>query len=350
MSPTLSSVVAFAAALLLAPLAGRAFACSCMSSGPPCQSAFTADAVFSGTVRSVEFSRGGERDFFDARVSFEVDRGYVNATIGRVDVVTSGTSAACGYSFTVGKRYLVYAHKSSVGLVASICSRTRPIEQAAEDIAYLRTVPPRGTGGRLYGRINEWGRHPAEEHGADYGPLAGIQVTVDGLAMHKSTVTDAHGRYEVTDLPVGKAVVMIVPPAGFDSRYVRREFEIRDLRACSVADFELSPRATASGTVVDAGGRPLAGIDVDAVSIELAGFTPPAYHTPAKTDERGRFEFDALPPGEYVFGVNLTKRYGKPPPGVSVFLPGVGGASKASIVELAAGDEKFVGTLRLPPR
>lgn len=342
---------ALAAAFLLAPLAAPAAACSCMMSGPPCQSAFAADAVFSGTVRSIEpVSDDPNRAFPSKVVSFEVDRGYIGASTARLDVVTAGSGPQCGYAFTVGKRYLVYAYKRETGLVTGICSRTRPIEQAAEDIAFLRTVPARGTGGRLYGRINEWGQHPAEERGADYGPLAGIQVTVDALAMHRSTVTDAHGRYEVTDLPVGKAVVTIVPPAGFDSRYVRREFEIRDLRACSVGDFQLSLRATASGTVVDANGRPLGGIEVDAVAAELAGFTPPAFHHSAKTDERGRFEFDALPPGEYVFGVNLTKRYGKPPPGVSVFLPGVGVASKATTVELAAGDEKFVGTLRLSLR
>jgi hypothetical protein len=58
----------------------------------------------------------------------------------------------------------------------------------------------------------------------------------------------------------------------------------------------------------------------------------------------------SLPPGMYVFGINLTKRPGAPRPGASVFLPGVFAAKDATLIELKAGDEKVVGVLRLPDR
>jgi hypothetical protein len=48
----------------------------------------------------------------------------------------------CGYAFQSGVDYIVYAYKNSEGhLETGICSRTRPLTQAAaEDLAYLRAV------------------------------------------------------------------------------------------------------------------------------------------------------------------------------------------------------------------
>jgi hypothetical protein len=92
---------------------------------------------------------------------------------------------------------------------------------------------------------------------------------------------------------------------------------------------------------------------VDAVAAELAGHQPPPYQEPAKTDDRGRFEFDDLPPGLYVFGINLTKPEWPPgykPAGAAVFLPGTAVAGDAATVELKPNDRVDVGILRLDGR
>jgi Carboxypeptidase regulatory-like domain len=222
--------------------------------------------------------------------------------------------------------------------------------KAGEDIKYLSSIPAKGSGARVYGRVNEWRRDPAEERGVDYGPIEGIKVSVQGPTMQKDAITDADGRFEVTNLPAGKATITVLAPFGFDARYLMHEIDIADLRACSVHDFTLVPRATASGTVVDESGRPRSGVQVEAVAAELAGFDPPAYQDPVRTNERGIFEFDNLPPGTYVFGVNLTKRAGAQRSGPSVFLPGVAAALDAAVIELKAGDETTVGVLRLAGR
>jgi hypothetical protein len=83
-------------------------------------------------------------------------------------------------------------------------------------------------------------------------------------------------------------------------------------------------------------------------SARLAGYLPPPYQPPVKTDEQGRFVFDDLPPGAYVFGVNLTKRYGTPPPGPPTFLPGTAAVQDAAVIELKPGDRIDLGVLRLP--
>lgn len=342
-----------AAVLLLMPLAEEALACSCVQSGPPCQAAWTADVVLSGTVRSLERIEGSGADavFERVRVTFDVEQGYINAPSGVVEVATGSGGGDCGYRFTVGKRYLVYAWKRAPsGLTTGICSRTRPIEEAGEDLKYLRSIPAKATGARVYGRVNEWRRDPAEERGADYGPLEGIRINLQSPTMQRDVITDANGRFELTNVPVGKTTISVLAPFGFDVRHLTYEIDITDLRACSLQDFTLTLRATASGTVVDASGRPLAGVQVDAVAAELAGFDPPPYQYPVKTDEHGRFEFDSLPPGSYVFGIHLTKSPGIPRSGASVFLPGVTAAKDATVFELKPGDEVAVGVLKLTSR
>ena len=50
-------------------------------------------------------------------------------------VVLRGT--ACGYGFEPAKSYLVYASATDGALSTNLCSRTRPMAQAAEDLAVL---------------------------------------------------------------------------------------------------------------------------------------------------------------------------------------------------------------------
>ena len=327
-----------------------ALACSCMMSGPPCQATWTADSVFAGTVVSIapidHVSLGAP--YQSRLVTFSVETGFVNAAPGPLEIVTGTGGGDCGYEFKVGVKYLVYASKggSSV-LTAGICSRTRPLAEAQEDLKYLTTMNATGSGGRVYGRVNESRRDPAEEDTVDFGPVEGIRVSIRGATFLRDAVTDGNGRFLVADLPVGPASVSIAVPYGFEPEIFEYEIEIKDPRACRQIDLTIEPLARASGFVTDASGRPLAGVEIDAVAHELAGFRPDPYQHPVKTDERGGFEFSALPPGTYVFGINLTKDRYNQSRGAAVFLPGTAVASEATVVELKAGDRKEVGVLRL---
>jgi len=118
-----------------------------------------------------------------------------------------------------------------------------------------------------------------------------------------------------------------------------------------VIDLSIQQLAHASGRVVDESSRPVAGVMVEAVAAELAGFDPPPYQNPVKSNENGVFEFRDLSPGTYVFGVHLTKGgYLHHLTGPAVYLPGTGVANDATVIELKAGDKKEVGTLRLSNR
>lgn len=97
----------------------------------------TAVALFEGRVLEVidvaDAGPAGER-----RVTLSVVRtwrGLENTE--RVTVRTAGSSATCGYMFEPDHSYLVYAGGNEHELWVSGCSRTRPMEDAAEDLAAL---------------------------------------------------------------------------------------------------------------------------------------------------------------------------------------------------------------------
>jgi hypothetical protein len=267
-----------------------------------------------------------------------------------LQVVTGAGGGDCGFGFEVGERYLVYASRRESGeLTTGICSRTNLLAKAAGDVAFLRSMPATGPRGRVFGRVIEVQREPGAYGATERRAVAGIRITVQSGAFERDVLSDASGRYEVTGVPVGKAKVQVNAPFGYDPRALARDIDITDPRACSAVDFYLSLHATASGTVIDATGRPAARVNIDVLPADLAGTDPPRRRF-VVTDDRGVFIFDDLAPGRYVFGVNITKPLRRTPRGASVFLPGVLNASDAKVVELSAGDEVNVGVLRLPGR
>lgn len=58
-----------------------------------------------------------------------------------VEIATGLGGGDCGFAFQVGADYVVYAYRNSEGrLETGICSRTRLLSQAAEDVEYIRSM------------------------------------------------------------------------------------------------------------------------------------------------------------------------------------------------------------------
>jgi hypothetical protein len=115
-------------------------ACSCRPNGPPREELETAVAVFSGKVTKIENpNKGPVRSSADpVYVSLQVSRVWKGSIATTVMVQTAASGASCGYdSFSVGNEFLVYAHGSDTKLAVSLCSRTRFLSQAAEDLQAL---------------------------------------------------------------------------------------------------------------------------------------------------------------------------------------------------------------------
>jgi hypothetical protein len=115
----------------------QAQACSCVGAPSPQEAADAATAVFEGKVLGMTEDKP-EGSYFPYHVyEFEVARHWKGQELERQKVRTMSNSAACGRSFTVGETYLVYARESEGQLSDNLCSRTRPIAEADEDIAFL---------------------------------------------------------------------------------------------------------------------------------------------------------------------------------------------------------------------
>jgi hypothetical protein len=124
---------------LLVP--GIGYPCSCEPPPPPLVALRQSSAVFAGTVVSVEewFS---ERDGSMFNVTFRVAERWDGATEMKATVVTATDEARCGFEFEVGGDYLVYAFdpwfQGAEFPQTGICTRTRPLSEAAGDLAVLR--------------------------------------------------------------------------------------------------------------------------------------------------------------------------------------------------------------------
>ncbi|MGA2500068.1 MAG: carboxypeptidase-like regulatory domain-containing protein [Tepidisphaeraceae bacterium] len=133
-------------------------------------------------------------------------------------------------------------------------------------------------------------------------PLVGAKVTVsrrgpDGKATTLAeATTDDTGRFLVEKLAAGNVGVSVAA-AGFAARVVAYdELNGRDARKYEV---NLAPAQSATGSVVDETGKPVAGVEVTAW--EPMGMDGLGYRLgempKAATDDQGKFELKGLPQG-----------------------------------------------------
>jgi hypothetical protein len=139
----LSALIAAFAVLFALPQA--CFACSCLAPPPPAEAAADAAAVFQGEVIKVEQVRGSTGAEI-RRVTMRVSKVWKGNVAAEMPVYTANDSAACGVDFQQGTEYVIYANASNGtdfwaspanSLVTGLCDRTRPVAEAADDLAAL---------------------------------------------------------------------------------------------------------------------------------------------------------------------------------------------------------------------
>jgi hypothetical protein len=117
-----------------------ASACSCLPTTPQ-QSFKNSGTVFAGRVIDVvdpsERRPEVSRPLLGFKVIFEVSQVWKGKVEKQQVVLTSSSSASCGYSFEKGKEYLVYASTQGTQLETGLCSGTKPLANARPDLAVL---------------------------------------------------------------------------------------------------------------------------------------------------------------------------------------------------------------------
>lgn len=113
-------------------------ACSCLPAKSAAQELELSTAVFSGKVTKIKRHKKAENIFGSVEVIFRVEKNWKGVKEKTVSVFTSSNSASCGYNFKVNQTYLVYANRNDEGKIeASICSRTKRLKDAGEDLKEL---------------------------------------------------------------------------------------------------------------------------------------------------------------------------------------------------------------------
>ena len=245
----------------------------------------------------------------------------------------------------------MYAYKAKDGqLHTGICSRTRPISEAVDDLQFIETLRTAKPGGRVSGVIKHWERDLAGNETRQYPPLSFVQVQVNGPGGGGQAETDEQGRYEITGLRPGKYEVQVFPAANFSTTLLQRDVELRDARACAVVDFGAHFDGRISGTVRTADGRPAGDVRVQLVAAAKAAARGIAETLTATSDSDGHYELRDVPPGQYVVGVGLKRSmeslddlYPR------TFYPGATAASAAEVITVGEGNRQELQPFTLPP-
>lgn len=115
-------------------------ACSCAELPSVGDEFARSEAVFSGKVIDVKESRG-LKGSSSKSVLFEVTNTWKGVHKSQMIISTGLSSGDCGFDFSEGQEYLVYAHKSTMygskSLVTTTCDRTKELRSSKEDLKIL---------------------------------------------------------------------------------------------------------------------------------------------------------------------------------------------------------------------
>jgi hypothetical protein len=118
----------------------------------------------------------------------------------------------CGFDFQAGETYLVYANYdegSSNSLSTDVCTRTRRLSEAGEDLAYLffyKDLPAASTRIEGFATTDELYRMTLDRmHDPESirSPVAGVVVELQSARLTRFTETDHNGRFVFDGLSEG---------------------------------------------------------------------------------------------------------------------------------------------------
>jgi len=113
-------------------------ACSCVQPAPPKESLEQSTAVFAGKVIDIDVPSGIIVSSADpVKVTFEVSKIWKGPDYETLVLTTARDGASCGYGFKENEEYIVYAYGEENKLSTGICSRTRLLANAQEDLQDL---------------------------------------------------------------------------------------------------------------------------------------------------------------------------------------------------------------------
>jgi len=327
-------------------------ACQCAGSPKPCEAFWETDAVFTGTVKSlsvISVERGDRTFTYGTQqlvVRLQIADIFRGELVGsEVEVITGMGGGDCGYDFKRGKQYLVYASKFENHLHTGICTRTRLLSEASDDLKFFYNMPAIGSGSIIAGSVHRYLLPLEGSERFQVTPLSAVKVTVDGSGKHFEAETDQNGKFEFTRLEPGTYKVRAALPPS-PRNYGESEVTVVD-RGCAYRDFVNHPGVNISGKVVDQSGKAAAGLKIDLINANETMAVSPKGKWRFTTAE-GLYSFENVPPGDYFLGINLiNSRDSKCPP--RTYYPGVADSSAATLITIKEGQDLNDLNIKLLP-
>ncbi len=198
-------------------------ACSCNPRPSIYDSFNNSQAVFTGKIISTE----------DVKINYSVERRYrvkllenfkgdasKEITISAGDI---GSSCFWG-AYDVGESYLIYSYgrDDEVFSAGRACSRIARLEDAADQIFFIRELLKGKPESQVYGRVviqeNDLQTNELKERS-----LAGFEVTVKSKLKTFKTTTDKDGFYRFNNLPFGTYELKTNVPAKYGLYFSDKE-------------------------------------------------------------------------------------------------------------------------------
>jgi hypothetical protein len=118
--------------------APSALACDCVGPGSVSEAFWKTPVVFVGRVEAVGPIRSATGKGARSRTRFRVTEALRGTKTQQMDIF--GYETDCDLQFSPGQDWLIYAftRRDDRRLTTTSCTRSRPLSEAAEDLAYAR--------------------------------------------------------------------------------------------------------------------------------------------------------------------------------------------------------------------
>jgi hypothetical protein len=305
-------------------------ACSCIPS-QPCARASGGGLVFRAVVDSTSRTNG--------TTTLRVTHVFSGDPGPQVEIPSSGTT--CDIAFVAGEEYLVYASRSSSGVLhTGICAGTRPVKLATDDLQLLTSFSFKN-------------RKTAQIVGAvdsTAAGVAGIRISARRGTEVLTAVTDDEGWF-VLEAPPGAYEMSAIAKGNEVARVEPRWVGIGESLVCQATYVMVAQDLRITGRVLDSRGRPVSDVPVDALRMRDNRGMLEIYGSlgarDVRTDTKGAFTMTGVRPGLYVVVVNPemdSRGIGVGP----IYAPGVLERSKVQLVEVTESKPAPRVEIRLP--
>lgn len=180
-----------------------ALACVCRGAEePPCVSYEKADVIFVGSVVGLaETPLTPPEMFKKLLVLFAIDR-PVKGTSGNQIQIATVTGTDCDFEFEIGQHYFVYAYQDGnpTKLVTGVCTRTRLLSRAQDDLSFLTELTSTAHRTLILGRD---GNGPES-------PLNGSEIIIEGQGRKYRAVVDKNGAFRMEVSIPGKYTITVI--------------------------------------------------------------------------------------------------------------------------------------------